>query len=202
MLHHSLDDYVVRYNGCCRLSNISTTTSATATATATTNANTTTIQSTVIPEGGECCCGISERRGALPCVSAPDVTTAWLQHNGCSPFSEMRNSYQLTRPGYTVNCRTGVGCKHNTTLCTYGNARHVHFKLDIWDTYAASFEFLSTHFALPLAALSSGIATSADVAEIATTTSVVTWLSVFSLLGLLVFGTVRRLSSQRHRSKR
>jgi len=68
------------------------------------------------PTMPRCCCQISEQSDV--CVGVREEFERWVEFNGCTNTVETAN-------GDGVVCRTGIGCKENTTLCV--NSRKGHF---------------------------------------------------------------------------
>ena len=92
--HHSLNDRKVSYNGCCSTNS--------------------TME--------KCCCGIS-REGGNHCTSVDQAFDIWASNvNGCSSDGATTTTYTDKKRG--IQCRSGDGCKSNTTLCVYENSGH------------------------------------------------------------------------------
>jgi len=98
-MHHSKDDTVVQFSGCCRNSTMPV-----------------------------CCCEISgPPQAPQQCTSVTQAYDRWAdQVNHCSLPSENDSpiiSYSDESRG--VVCRTGQGCQANTTLCVYETGGHI-----------------------------------------------------------------------------
>jgi poly(3-hydroxybutyrate) depolymerase len=89
--HHSLNDRMVSYNGCC--------------------------------DKSKCCCGISSSSGNnnnQQCTSVDQAFEYWNDRNKCS--GDVMTTYTDKERG--IDCRSGVGCTSNTTLCVYEQSGH------------------------------------------------------------------------------
>jgi len=89
--HHSLNDRMVSYNGCC--------------------------------DKSKCCCGISSSSGNnnnQQCTSVDQAFEYWNERNKCS--GDVTTTYTDKERG--IECRAGVGCTSNTTLCVYEHSGH------------------------------------------------------------------------------
>jgi poly(3-hydroxybutyrate) depolymerase len=89
--HHSLNDRMVSYNGCC--------------------------------DKSKCCCGISSSSGNnnnQQCTSVDQAFEYWNERNKCS--GDVTTTYTDKERG--IECRSGVGCTSNTTMCVYEHSGH------------------------------------------------------------------------------
>jgi poly(3-hydroxybutyrate) depolymerase len=93
--HHSLNDRMVSYNGCC--------------------------------DKSKCCCGISSSSSSgknnnnhQQCTSVDQAFDYWNERNKCS--GDVTTTYTDKERG--IECRAGVGCTANTTLCVYEHSGH------------------------------------------------------------------------------
>ncbi|OEU11639.1 hypothetical protein FRACYDRAFT_244757 [Fragilariopsis cylindrus CCMP1102] len=91
--HHSLNDRMVSYNGCC--------------------------------DKSKCCCGISssssgKNNNNQQCTSVDQAFDYWNERNKCS--GDVTTTYTDKERG--IECRAGVGCTANTTLCVYEHSGH------------------------------------------------------------------------------
>ena len=92
--HHSLNDRMVSYNGCC--------------------------------DKSKCCCGISSSSSGKnnnhqqSCTSVDQAFDYWNERNQCS--GDVTTTYTDKELG--IECRAGVGCTSNTTLCVYEHSGH------------------------------------------------------------------------------
>jgi poly(3-hydroxybutyrate) depolymerase len=89
--HHSLNDRMVSYDGCC--------------------------------DKSKCCCGISSSSGNnnnQQCTSVDQAFEYWNERNKCS--GDITTTYTDKERG--IECRSGVGCTSNTTLCVYEHSGH------------------------------------------------------------------------------
>lgn len=89
--HHSLNDRMVSYNGCC--------------------------------DKSKCCCGISSSSGNnnnQQCTSVDQAFEYWNERNKCS--GDVTTTYTDKERG--IECRAGVGCASNTTMCVYEHSGH------------------------------------------------------------------------------
>lgn len=105
--HHSLNDPVVRYGGCCMVdANKDADYYTIANATAKNKTNKT-----------SCCCGIQSDQ----CHSVDATFDIWTKEvNQCT--SGTTTVYKDIKRG--IECRSGNGCSANTTLCVYENKKH------------------------------------------------------------------------------
>lgn len=105
--HHSLNDNLVQYNGCCNN-----------------------------PLEAQCCCRISQS-SPEQCMSVESSFDDWA--NNVNKCSSMEIAYKDQTRG--IECRTGVGCSANSTLCIYEKAGHFgakHFPMfdEVGDFFA------------------------------------------------------------------
>ena len=110
--HHSLNDPVVRYGGCCTvISTGSTPSDIKINSTAAYDTNDNWIKKS-------CCCGISLL--AKQCISVDVTFKQWAkQVNQCE---SMTTVFKDNKRG--IECRSGTGCSANSTLCVYENGSH------------------------------------------------------------------------------
>jgi len=121
--HHSLNDKMVSYNGCCANSTMK-----------------------------KCCCGISSAGGGdHRCTSVDQAFDLWASKvNECS--GDTTTTYTDKKRG--IECRSGDGCKSNTTLCVYENAGH--FNAGTFSNRFPMFEEVGDFFARDACSLNEG----------------------------------------------
>mmetsp|Transcript_28123 Transcript_28123/g.57675 ORF Transcript_28123/g.57675 Transcript_28123/m.57675 type:complete len:386 (-) Transcript_28123:1-1158(-) len=137
LMFHSIDDPLVRYEGCCSSGSF--------------------LRST-----DHCCCGIGRGRGS--CVSTPAVFDGYARLNGCvevkarpsftfmsppPPSSQLPTKTAIYHDAGGFSCETRLGCKANTTLCTFpGGLGHFNGKGGFKDTFPSESLFeVGTFFA-------------------------------------------------------